>query len=169
MKETKIYLYLDIDGVLATTHQYYTNRKKWHPKYDCYRFDEKCVKVLNQIIEKYNPIIVLTSDWKLKYTIESLNDIFKMNNVKSTVTDITSDLWNSKYFSLQELEECRAKEILEYIINHNIKEYVVIDDLNLSRWFPENFVHTPRSNEGIKQSGVKDKIFKILNKYTKNE
>ena len=45
-------IFLDIDGVLATTHQYYTNRKKWHEMYDCYRFDEKCVKVFNDIIEK---------------------------------------------------------------------------------------------------------------------
>jgi len=26
----------------------------------------------------------------------------------------------------------------------------------------KNFVHTPRSNEGIKQSGIKEKIIKFL-------
>jgi hypothetical protein len=30
-------------------------------------------------------------------------------------------------------------------------------------WGLENFVYTPLSNQGIKQSGVKDKILKFLN------
>jgi len=29
-------------------------------------------------------------------------------------------------------------------------------------WGLDNFVHTPRSGEGIKQSGIKEKIIKFL-------
>ncbi len=161
-------MFLDIDGVLTTTMQYYTNRKKWHPMYDCYRFDEKCVKVFNQIINKFNPIIILSSDWKLRYSITQLNEIFEWNDINSKISGITPDLWGKQFTNLNQLEECRAMEIEEYIIwdkylEYETGKYVIIDDLDLSSWFPNNFVRTPKSNEGIKQSGVKDKILKILN------
>jgi hypothetical protein len=160
----KKYIFLDIDGVLATSFQYYTNRKKWHPMYDCYRFDEKCVKVFNSIIEKTNPIIILSSDWKDKYTIAMLNEIFEWNKVNAKVSDITPTLWGVQYTSVQQLEECRAEEILKYQVDHAdvVDMWVAIDDLNLTQWMPDNFVRCSRVNEGIKQSGVKDKILNIL-------
>jgi hypothetical protein len=160
----KPHIFLDIDGVLATTFQYYTNRKKWHPMYDCYRFDEKCVKVFNIIIEKTNPIIILSSDWKEKYSIAMLNEIFEWNKVNAVISDKTPIFWGTVYKSYQQLEECRSEEILKYQVDHAdvIDKWVAIDDLNLKSWIPDNFVHCTRANEGIKQSGVKDKILNIL-------
>jgi hypothetical protein len=157
---SKFHIFLDIDGVLATSHQYNTNRKKWHEMYDCYRFDEKCVKVFNQILDNISsPIIILSSDWGKKYSIEVMNEIFKWNTVNAVVTDITSDLWGIKFTSLAQLEDCRADEILKYVHEHQIENYIAIDDLDLSPWISdEHFVRTPRVNEGIKQSGIKDKI-----------
>ncbi len=163
MKDKK-YIFLDIDGVLATTAQYYTNKKSWHPMYDCYRFDEKCVKVFNEIVEKTNPIIILSSDWKDHYTIAQMNEIFEWNGIKTKVSDITPSSWGVLFTSLQQLEECRSYEINTYANINEITNFVAIDDLNLKLWIPENFVHCTRVNEGIKQSGIKDKILKILNK-----
>jgi len=160
---SKPHIFLDIDDVLATTHQYYTNRKNWHPEYDRYKFDEKCVKVFNEIIEKTNPIIILSSDWKLHYSIEALNRIFEINGVNTIITDITSDLWGVKFKLSAQLEDCRADEILLYVHEHQIEKWLAIDDLDLSPWIDEqHFVRTPRANEGIKQSGIKDKILSIL-------
>lgn len=158
------HIFLDIDGVLATSNQYYTNKKKWHPTYDCYRFDEKCVKVFNEIIEKTNPIIILSSDWQNHYNIEQLNDIFEWNGLNCVVTDVTGTAWGSKFKNLSQLEECRAYDVIQYAKKHDIKEYLAIDDLNLSHWLDDYFIHTPRANEGIKQSGIKEKILnKLLN------
>ena len=44
--------------------------------------------------------------------------------------------------------------------NLGITHWVAVDDLKM--FDLENFVHCPRSMEGIKQSGVKEKILKIL-------
>ena len=163
--EIKFYIFLDIDGVLATTHQYYTNRKKWHDMYDCYRFDEKCVKVFNEILSKTDPVIILSSDWKLRYNLEIMNEIFKWNAVNAVVTDITDNLWGVKFKSVAQLQDCRADEILKYVHENQIENWLAIDDLDLSPWIDEqHFVRTPRANEGIKQSGIKDKILNILNK-----
>jgi hypothetical protein len=156
-------VFLDIDGVLATSYQYNSNRKKWHEIYDCYRFDEKCVKVFNEIIEKTNPIIILSSDWKDDYSIEAMNEIFEWNKVNATISDFTKRLWGIDFFRLDELELCRAAEILTYKNTHDINKWVAIDDLQL---FPmidnDHFVRTPRVNEGIKQTSIKDKILKII-------
>jgi hypothetical protein len=65
-------------------------------------------------------------------------------------------------------EKMRILEIEKYLADHpEITHWAAIDDLNMS---PEahqghglkNFVLTPRSNEGIKQSGVKEKLIKYL-------
>jgi hypothetical protein len=74
----------------------------------------------------------------------------------------------------------RSIEIQDWILrNPEVTHWVAIDDLDMSVDFlsehflnenPEsdvkpgltNFVHTPMSNEGIKQSGVKEKILKYL-------
>jgi hypothetical protein len=160
--KSKHYIFLDIDGVLATTNQYYSNPKKWHEEYACYRFDKKCVDVFNEIIKKINPIIILSSDWQNHYTIEQLNEIFEWNEVNCKISDVTGTAWGDKFTKLSELEECRAYDIIQYAKKHGIKKYLAIDDLNLSRWLGDYFVHTPRANEGIKQSGIKEKILNNL-------
>lgn len=160
----KTYIFLDIDGVLATSNQYYTNPKKWHQEYACYRFDKKCVEIFNEILKKINPVIILSSDWQNHYSLEILNKIFKWNDVNCVITDVTGTAWGTKFKSLHELEECRAYDIVQYAKKHDIKKYIAIDDLNLSHWLDDYFIYTPRANEGIKQSGIKDKILnKLLN------
>jgi hypothetical protein len=154
-------LFLDIDDVMVTSRQYFFSKP--NPTYNGMPFDPKCVKVLNEIIEKTNPIIILSSDWKLHFNFIQLNEIFKENGVNSEITDITSDLWGDKFKNLNQLDECRATEILKFVEDHKILKFVAVDDLNLKPWLPDNFVWCTQSNEGIKQSGVKEKLLKILN------
>ena len=153
--------------MLATSHQYYTNRKKWHEMYDCYRFDEKCVKVFNEIVEKTNPVIILSSDWRENYTIEVMHEIFKWNGLNGKIFAYTENLWGSHFSRASELEQCRAGEINMFVKKYEPlfedSKWIAIDDLDLSPWIvDEHFVRTPRANEGIKQSNIKEKILKKL-------
>lgn len=160
-----VFFMLDIDGVLATTKQYYSNPQKWHPVYNCYKFDTVCVKVFNSILNEVKPIkpiIILSSDWGKQYSLDDINEIFKWNNVQCTISGVTPKLWDIDPTKLSSLEECRASEILKYVVEHNVDKFIVIDDLNLSPWFETNFIHTPRANEGIKQSRIKEKIIKLI-------
>lgn len=156
----KRYIFLDIDGVLATTRQFYSkNFNEWNT----YNFDKKCVKVLNEILDETKAIIILSSDWKYNYDFETMNEIFGWNGINTEITDFTPSLWGVRYFKLQELEACRTEEIIKYATKHNMEKWVAIDDLDMSKMLPEeNFVLTPRANEGIKQSGIKHKILKKL-------
>ena len=154
------FLIIDFDDVLTTSKQYFG---KYHSKYNGHPFDPKCVKVLNEIIEKTNPIIIVSSDWKLHFTIEQLNEIFEWNKVNAKVTDVTGSSWGVMFTNLQQLEECRAYEINKYVKEHEVTDkWVAIDDLDLKTWIPDNFVRCTHATEGIKQSGVKDKILNIL-------
>ena len=160
--ENRPYIFLDIDGVLATTAQFYS--KKRHEEWNCYRFDAKCVNVFNDILEATNAKIVLSSDWKTHYSLDAMNNIFEWNKIVTPLENVTDDLWDGeKYRSVDQLEEVRAMEILKYVNDHDIHQWVAIDDLDLSPYISDsNFVNTPRSNEGIKQSGKKLKILKRL-------
>jgi hypothetical protein len=54
-------------------------------------------------------------------------------------------------------------EIERYLKDHpEIEKWVAIDDLNMGREGLTNFVLTPKSSEGIKQSGLKEKVLKFL-------
>lgn len=159
------HMFLDIDGVLATDQQFYSNPAKWDEELHIYKYDSKCVKVFNYICAMVNPVIILSSDWKTHYTIEQINAFFGRNGITHKISDITPNHWGKFYTKLEQLEECRASEIKEYVEENGLTNYVAVDDLNLKPYLPEGtFVQTPRSLEGIKQSGIKDKIIKILEK-----
>jgi len=156
-------IFLDIDGVLATDNeQLYLSTKKYDQQLNVYGFDKKCVKIFNEICDRTHPIIILSSDWQHHWSIKQINDFFERQGITHKITDVTGTAYGDKFTNLSQLEECRAYDIVQYAKKHNIKKYVAIDDLDLNPWLEGYFVYTPRSFEGIKQSGVKDKIIKLL-------
>ena len=148
-------------------------------------FDKKAIKILNEIIEQTGCDIVVSSDWRLHATLEELGDYYISQGIIKrpiAVTDIFKDLfpkeWNAFRFRA-ELELERSMEIGHWLENHpEVTHWVAVDDLNMSIEFLgdrfstkdesnkklglSNFVLTPRSSEGIKQSGIKEKIIKFL-------
>jgi len=146
-----------------------------------YRFDDfdtKAVKVLNSILEETGCEIVVSSDWKLHATLEELGDYYESQGIIKRPIALTPNLidctvhgnvfiWSSRW----DLEQTRTIEIRQYLYNHpEITHWVSVDDLNMGKigepwkdvWAIDNFVLTPKSNEGIKQSGIKEKILKFL-------
>jgi len=125
-------------------------------------YNKKAIKKFNDICAIVDPIIILSSDWKDHFDMDLMNEFFEFQGITHKITDYTPSAWGVMFTSFQQLEECRAYEILQYVREREILNWVAIDDLNLSPWIPNNFAHTPRGNEGIKQSGVKEKILNIL-------
>jgi hypothetical protein len=158
--EMKPVIFLDIDGVMATENEY--GRKNTHPLLKCYPFNKGCVKVLNSILEEVDADIVLSSDWKLHYTFDQMNEIFAWNNVTQGIVAVTESYYQTKFKDSRYIEECRANEILDYIEKYKVTTYVAVDDLHMGIWLNGNFVYCGRSREGIKQNGIKEKIIKIL-------
>jgi hypothetical protein len=164
--EQKI-IFLDIDGVLATHLQFMMNRTKFrkkNPEADKlripYPFDADCVKIFNEIIEETDADIVLTSDWKHHWDLDEIDKIFKYNQVvKSPFTFTENDIKSFGNITLN-----RAWEIDLYIKTNNVDNFVVIDDLWVDKYmkFSEDRIVRTKDSEGLKQSGIKEKILKYL-------
>jgi len=148
-------------------------------------FDKKAIDVLNEILETTGAEIVVSSDWKAWASIEQMGEYYEMQGIikkpiaytknlgQCIFQDTKSFIWSSTY----DLEQSRYVEITQYLMDHpEITHWVSVDDLHMGRhvenskygafdrddWGLENFVWTPRPSEGIKQSGVKEKILKYL-------
>jgi hypothetical protein len=158
-------IFLDIDGVLATHKQFMSNRKKFQDKHEDakelnipYPFDQKCVKIFNEILKETDADIVLTSDWRLFWKLEELDRIFKFNKIIKSPIAITS---KTKLVSRSNLELNRTKQIEDFLDENTVLNYVVVDDLHLDLYLTEKFVKT-KDLQGLKESNIKEKIIKEL-------
>jgi hypothetical protein len=140
-------------------------------------FNSKAVKILNSILEQTGAEIVVSSDWKLYCTLDELKEMFTKYGVIKQPIDTTPNIplkYDKQYYTKGELAEYRVMEIKNWMKEHpEVTQWVAIDDLDLGEKFGPisgnsnggltNFVLTPRSHEGIKQCGIKEKIIKFLN------
>ena len=141
-------------------------------------FDKKAVKVLNRILDETNAEIVISSDWKLHATLEEMQELYHhygVNKVPIAFTPRLEDFdpdSSGMYKWKGWLERARISEIKEWLKHNEVETWVSVDDLDMSHTMNHNegldyFVLTERPNtEGIKQSGLADKIIKILNNET---
>lgn len=154
-------------------------------------FDKKAIKVLNQILEETRAEIVVSSDWKLHASVEELSTHYQIQGIIKKPIDVTEKFhftnWveegflpdhdNFAWLRDESLEQQRHFEIKRWLRDHpEVTHWVAVDDLhmgvhvehswrgsyNRDDWGLENFVWTPNSNEGIKQTGIKEQILKYL-------
>ena len=190
-------IFLDHDGVICLSTNWGGRTKKWskyrseNPESSSDKrdapvevrfddFDEKAVRILNQILEETGAEIVVSSDWKRWANVEEMGEYYESKGITRKPIALTPDLgdctWENEdrenwvWSPRWDLEMSRVVEIRQYLHDHpEITHWVAIDDLHLGKtdeswknWGLTNFVLTPRSNEGIKQSGIKEKILKYL-------
>ena len=141
-------------------------------------FDKKAIKILNEILEETGAEIVVSSDWKLHATLEELGEYYESQGIIKKPIALTPNIQNCKDYDSNfiwsprwESEQIRTIEIKQYLHDHpEVTHWVSVDDLKMGKigepwkdeWAIDNFVLTPKSNEGIKQSGIKEKILKYL-------
>jgi hypothetical protein len=190
-------IFLDHDGVICLSYNWGGRNKKWskyrseNPESSSDKrdapvevrfddFDEKAVRILNQILEETGAEIVVSSDWKRWANVEEMGEYYESKGIIRKPISLTPDLgdctWENEdrenwvWSPRWDLEMSRVVEIRQYLHDHpEITHWVAIDDLDMGKngepwknWGLDNFVLTPRSNEGIKQSGIKEKILKYL-------
>ena len=164
-------LFLDHDGVICLSSEWgsrFKNKEGLDSAFD--RFNDKAIKVLNEIIEETDCEIVISSDWRFHAPLEQMQELYRIRGIKkSPIAYTRSDLdWKlaKDVAPNLELEVTRSLEILSWLEdNPQVTHWVAVDDMDLSKrldWGLENFVRTPKSDEGIKQCGIKDKILKFL-------
>ena len=152
-------------------------------------FDKKAIRVLNSILEETGAEIVVSSDWRLHANLEELGDYYESQGIIKRPIDVTEKFhftnWLEEGFIKdhgdfpwsrnEDLEQQRHFEIKRWLRDHpEVTHWVAVDDLDMSArygesdgnlsWGLTNFVHTPFSRQGIKQSGVSEKIINFLTK-----
>ena len=147
-----------------------------------YRFDnfnQKAIKTLNEILEETGAEIVVSSDWKRWANLEEMGEYYESKEIIKKPIALTTNLGQCNWYNNMtwiwsprwDLEMTRVIEIKQFLHDHpEVTHWVAVDDLDMGKngeswknWGLDNFVLTPSSNEGIKQSGIKDKILKFLN------
>lgn len=190
-------IFLDHDGVICLSTEWggrYKKQKKWGGRklsmtpieipmeYRFDNFNDKAIKVLNEILEKTGAEIVVSSDWKRWCTVEEMGEYYESQGILKKPIAFTPNLsecdnygddfpWSREW----DLEQTRTLEINQYLKNHpEVTEWVAIDDLDMGKtgmsysikwvhdWGLDNFVLTPKGSEGIKQSGIKEKVLSFL-------
>ena len=155
-------IFLDIDGVIATIYEFNMTRyaKHYLHQYDIYPFNQACVKVLNELLALTKAEIIISSDWRSIFSPEELNDIFKINGVRQTPVAATADLYQKH--KDKSLAEIRTIEIQSFLTAHEVTNYVVVDDLDMSEGFGDHFIRCENGREGIKEAGTVNQIIKVF-------
>lgn len=180
-------IFLDHDGVICLSSEWgsrFKKQKKWGGRklsmsnsevpleYRFDNFNKKTIKTLNEILEKTNAEIVISSDWRFHASLIELQVYYKQQGILKTpfsmtqsVKQIDERIWNKQFRNYANLEQERAFEIQDWLKkNPEVTSWVAVDDLNMGLFLGENFVWTPKENEGLKQNNIKEKIIKILNR-----
>jgi len=155
--EFKNLIFLDIDGVLATSECYAITELR-HNK-EIYKWNPACVTVLNELISETGAVIILSSDWRIYFDLEALKDIFEWNCVITSPVAVTDQNKHKISFN-PELD--RIHQIGRFIKNNSIKNWVAVDDLNLKSDIVPNFVLV-EDEMGLTGEGIKEKIKEFLN------
>ncbi len=184
-------IFLDNDGVICLANNWGSRFKKErnfftksnprngfdylgpvHVRFD--NFDKKAIRVLNSIIEETGADIVVSSDWRYAVNLEEIGQYYMDQGIMKKPIGFTKLLGECDQDDIEwdfahELSQTRSIEIKQYLKdNQGITNWVSVDDLNMGfdelerPWGLNNFVLTPRKMEGIKQTGIKEKIIKFL-------
>lgn len=100
-----------------------------------YAWDKADSEALAEICDKTNAELVLSSDWKMHFTLKQMSDIFIEYGVYAKLIDITThqSLWNK--LSMPDLEYVRAAQIVKWAKDNKISNWIAIDDMNLKKEF----------------------------------
>jgi len=112
-------IFLDIDGVLRTYESdFLWSEKLGQPIPELYKrhFSPDALENLNYITLLTGAKIVITSTWRLFYTLDELKFLFKQRGFRGDIIGVTNIL------------DTRGEEIVEWLNDHKIDNFVVIDD-----------------------------------------
>lgn len=148
-------IFLDIDGVL--NHKQFFEKKKEllykHHIQLTYPFDSFDVNIihnLNQFWKKYTDVkLVISSSWRWN---SDLDKTLKQVGLNKQIDGITPTL----------ISDHRGEEIDLFIEQHNVKNYVIIDDIDDMLEHQKDHLVLCDDNVGLTTEDI-EKVIKILN------
>lgn len=100
-----------------------------------YAWDKADCEALAKICEATNAELVLSSDWKKHFTLKQMSDVFIEYGIYARLIDITThqSLWMKMSRPSPEWE--RAAQIVKWVKDNKISNWIAVDDLNLAKEF----------------------------------
>lgn len=175
-------IFLDFDGVINSESWMVSRWEEFddetiHRNYPLYEFSPELVSNLNEIIDKTDAKIVVSSTWRKRRTIQELQGILSMIGVKGEVIDKTSVLGSIDGYTIPRGCEIQkwlkqegkfqrinwsADEQRKHMESAIVKSYVILDDdSDMLFTQSEHFVQTSWKS-GLEKHLV-EKAIKILN------
>jgi hypothetical protein len=153
-------VFLDIDGVLNShdSMKFFADQGV-HPDD---RMDPKAIKLLNELTDKTDAKIVVSSTWRLPFVdsgnLQGMADLLKRNGITGQVIGMTPDLWAVKR------DRVRGDEIQWWMDNsgNQIDSFVILDDDSDMSHLRDKLVKTSMSN-GLQRSHILDAMI-VLNR-----
>lgn len=145
-------IFLDIDGVL--NHQlWFEEQKEAKDKWCSYdktrqkMIDPSKVELLNELIEKTGSKVVISSSWRVHYSINYIREMLSHYGFKGEIIDTTPTLFfrglKDYHYSVPRGNEIKAwletnKDILGEKIS-KVRYVILDDDSDMLLWQRENF------------------------------
>lgn len=153
-------LFLDIDGVLNSATDFFELRKFGHPVNEVQGskvINRGHLALLQQIIEDTSAKIVLSSTWRLIYSLDEMYEMFTARDFslpREVLHDITPSL--SRGFSDEHYRH-RGGEIREYLKAHpEVEKFLILDDIGPPIVKPQGRYEDPEDQYG--SSAWEDRI-----------
>ena len=116
-------------------------------------FDPAAVSVLNQLLHITGAEIVVSSDWKLRATLDQMSEFYHAQGVTKPPIDYTAWLPTYSNYHTQ-----RAHEIADWLGQHPaVTHWAAVDDLYLGSWLT-NFVWAKNVHLGITDPAVQQQL-----------
>lgn len=162
------YIFLDIDGVFNSAE--YDNSERYlletagmsdaeimliaHHTH----IDPEAVKVFNDLVARSGAVVVLSSTWRAKYSVDEMNEMLKGRGATFKVSAATPILFGKLSARIP-----RGKEIAHYLrlLETPPESFVIIDDHDDMLSLKSNLVQT-NVKLGLTKDDV-EKALKILN------
>lgn len=132
-------IFIDVDGPLAwgtwEDGEVKINENTSNEFTIPYAWDKADCEALANICEATNAELVLSSDWKKHFTLKQMSDVFIEYGIYARLIDITThqSLWMRMSRPSPDWE--RAAQIVKWVKDNKISNWIAIDDLNLSNEF----------------------------------
>lgn len=138
-------IFLDIDGVFNSTAWEQTDTYR-NGSYPTNMFDPNTVSLFNQIINETEAKVVITSTWRLKFSLDELRELFSSVGIQCDVIDVTPNLKEGQNFILRGneiLKWCRDNKAILGVKYIDYTDYAIIDDnSDMLYWQAKNFFQT---------------------------
>lgn len=156
------YIFLDFDGVLNSDKYFSSFKYKKEAEglkdeevmliAHWLHLDPEALEFMNQLVDQSKATVVVSSTWRVKYSIDELNEMLASRGATFKISDKTPRLLPKK----MSMHVYRGEEIQAYLdaLKEPAEGFVIIDDVSDMLHLRKHLVHTD-FQKGFRHNHIK--------------